>query len=114
MCVLWGPDGPVASVAGGRELSAWLPCASRPALSSANAGEGCGGVSLRSARTVVTPSQPPPAFAGGGAKPLRISHSSFPAPPHAFRSRYPLPRPRRPVLAVGAADRKSTRLNSSH
>src|SRR3546814_2373929 len=29
--------------------------------------------------------------------------SSFPATPHAFRSRYPLPRPRRPVLAVGAA-----------
>src|SRR3546814_18822442 len=37
------------------------------------------------------------------ALPFPIPHSPTPAPPHAFRSRYPLPRPRRPVLAVVAA-----------
>src|SRR3546814_13855873 len=38
------------------------------APSPSKAGEGWGGVSLRSARTVGTPSQPTPAFAGGGAR----------------------------------------------
>src|SRR3546814_5910646 len=38
------------------------------APSPAKAGEGWGGVPFGSARTVGTPSQPPPAFAGGGAR----------------------------------------------
>src|SRR3546814_6042472 len=38
------------------------------APSPSKAGEGWGGVSSGSARTVGTPSQPSPAFAGGGAK----------------------------------------------
>src|SRR3546814_10593863 len=38
------------------------------APSPAKAGEGWGGVPFGSFRTVGTPSQPPPAFAGGGAK----------------------------------------------
>src|SRR3546814_11681212 len=38
-----------------------------PAPSPAKAGEGWGGVSFGSSRSVATPSQPPPAVAGGGA-----------------------------------------------
>src|SRR3546814_7975463 len=44
-----------------RRISDWSADVCSPDL-------GWGGVSLDSARTVSTPSQPPPAFAGGGAK----------------------------------------------
>src|SRR3546814_3854724 len=54
-------------------LTAALPCRSGGsrelfAPSPAKAGEGWGGVLSGSRRTVATPSQPPPAVAGGGAK----------------------------------------------
>src|SRR3546814_7126871 len=61
-------------------------------ISPAKAGEGWGGVSSGSARTVGIPSQPPPAFAGGGAK----------AKARGFRRSY---RYRPP--AQGSSDRKS-------
>src|SRR3546814_16135027 len=46
------------------------------APSPAKAGEGWGGVPFGSARTVGTPSQPPPAFAGGGAKAERDDYNA--------------------------------------
>src|SRR3546814_6091278 len=71
---------------GSRELLAPSP---------AKAGEGWGGVSFGSARPVGTPSQPPPAVAGGGAKSSRLppllqtaqeSPGQRSAPPVAERS----------------------------
>src|SRR5690606_21848334 len=74
---------------GAAEAASFRSCL---APSPAKAGEGWGGVSPGSARTVGTPSQPPPAFAGGGAK-AKLAAPAAPAwllPPRAI-----LPIPRR-------------------
>src|SRR5690606_21613422 len=84
-CVAFSGTGPRGYCTGSRLRRKREPartgCAVRPgatlvgaasgasfAPSPAKAGEGWGGVSFGSARTVGTPSQPPPAVAGGGAK----------------------------------------------
>src|SRR3546814_252607 len=86
-------------------LTAALPCRSGGsrelfAPSPAKAGEGWGGVLSGSRRTVATPSQPPPAVAGGGAKAkargFRRSYQypiTAPSQSHDRRTRCPSPTP---------------------
>src|SRR3546814_648075 len=66
----WRANGPPSVFVGAAEA------ASSCSLPLRRQGEGRGGVPFGSARTVGTPSQPPPAFAGGGAKAERDDYNA--------------------------------------